>query len=270
MTYLRQHRREEDKIARILIGTAVFIVLIVSLIQYLAPHIFPALFTAIARPFWREEFAVTSGALRSPSELLAENESLKRQLSFMRTSYASSSVALIESENKDLLSMFGRASTTPKQYLLGAVLAHPAFLSYDELVIDVGEDDGVASTSLVYSGDRVLIGHVVELLSHSAKIILYSSPHESYGVSIGPNRVPATAVGLGGGQYKASVPHGSLVEVGDFVSDSALYDRPFGVVVSVMTDPSNPFDAVSFAPPVNIYQLRFVLVDTGKARPVRR
>lgn len=250
-----------------IVGVVVASAFVIGLIQLLAPQVFPSFANAIARPFWREQFYAESGAFRSPAELLAENEALKRQLSDMQAGLASSSVALLQSENQDLLAVMNRATTTPKHFVLGAVLARPSFMPYDEFVIDVGSSNGISSTSQVYTPEKVLIGHILDLQGSSAKVALYSSPRETYNISVGPTHIPATAIGQGGGQYRASVPHGSSIQAGDFVSDNSLYDRPFGVVVSVITDPSDPFDTVLFAPPVNIYQTRFVLVDTGKAAP---
>lgn len=270
MNYLRQHRRPDEKRRRAAALAIVALALLVGILQLAAPSFFPSLFSAIARPFWRVQFAASEGGLSSPQAILAENAELKRELADLQTSIASSSVALLESQNRELIAALNRASTTPDRYVLGAVLARPSFMPYDELIIDAGSDDGISTTSQVYSTDHVLIGKVGALLPHEAKVMLYSSPHESYDVSIGPDHVPATAEGAGGGQYRADVPHGSGIQPGDIVSAGSLYDRAFGVVVSVVTDPSNPFDTVLFAPPVNIYQMRFVLVDTGKARFLRR
>jgi cell shape-determining protein MreC len=265
MPYIRSHSRPEEKSRRAIMWTAVVIVALVVIIELAMPQVFPSLFGAIARPFWRTTFYAETGGFRSHASLLAENAELNRELAEIRAGYASSTIAMLESANRDLLAISGRATTTPRRYVLGAVLARPSFVPYDELVIDVGSDDGVASTSPVYSPEKILIGRINDLQASQAKVLLYSSPRQTYNVTIGAGHVSATAVGQGGGQYRASVPHGSGVQIGDFVSDNTLYDRPFGVVASVVTDPSDPFDTVVFAPPVNIYQTRFVLVDTGKA-----
>jgi rod shape-determining protein MreC len=238
-------------------------VLVVIIIELAAPHAFPAFFGAIAKPFWRVETYTAVGGFKTQTQLLAENESLRRELADLRASYASSTLSLLQSDNAELLRAMGRATTTPRHFVLGAVLARPSFVPYDGFIIDVGTDNGLSTTSQVYSVDKVLIGRIQELHGSTAKVLLYSSPRETYSVIIGPKRIPATAVGQGGGQYRASVPHGSGAQVGDFVSDSTLDGRPFGVVASVVTDPSDPFDTVLFAPPVNIYQTRFVLVDTS-------
>ncbi|HEX7724736.1 MAG TPA: rod shape-determining protein MreC [Candidatus Paceibacterota bacterium] len=264
MPYIRSHSRPEEKRRRAVIWTVVIVAAIVALLEFAAPQMFPSLFGAIARPFWRVSFYAQTGGFRSNASLLAENAELSRQLADLRASYASSTVAMLDSQNRDLLAIMGRATTTPKHFVIGAILARPSFVPYDELIIDIGSADGIASSSQVYSPEKILIGRVAEIQASQAKVLLYSSPRQTYNVSIGPSHVTATAVGQGGGQYRASVPHGSGVQVGDFVSDNTLYDRPFGVVTSVVTDPSDPFDTVLFAPPVNLYETRFVLVDTSK------
>jgi len=270
MTYLRPHNRPQSRRNRLAFGALVAVAVVVALIQLLAPHVFPELFTAMARPFWRIELSLSSGAFRSSDQILAENEQLRQQIAGLELAQASSTISMLQSDNASLLRLLGRATSSPARYILGAVLARPSFVPYDELIIDAGADYGISSTSLVYAEGGVLVGRVFDVLPHTSRISLFSSPGGTYQVLIGPAHVPATAEGQGGGQYKAEVPHGSAVQPGDYVSDNALYDRAFGVVASIATDPSDPFDTVLFAPPVNIYQLRFVLVETGSAGPTRR
>lgn len=216
----------------------------------------PGLFMSAAAPFWQTEFSISSGSLRSPAQLLAENESLKRRLAEIEAQVASSSIGALIQENLEFKAQLGRASSTPR--LLSAVLARPPLAPYDELVIDVGQDKKVGTTTLVYAAGGVLIGRVRESYAHTSKVTLFTSPGQSYAVNIGPSHIPAMAIGQGGGQYLAQVPHGSAVQAGDFVSDSSLNDGDFGSVVHISTDQSNPFDSVLIAPPVNVYQLRWV------------
>ena len=263
MTYIRPHKNPYAQIGRI-VGTAVAVlVLLILIVEWRAPSAFPGLAAAVSRPFWRMQFAVESGALASPQALLAENESLELQLSALEAETASSSVQALIDENAGLRSLLGRASTTP---LLGAaVLERPPLLPYDELILDVGTDDGAGSTSLVYAPGRIAIGRIEDAYPQTSKAILFSSPGQTYPVSIGRAHVPANAVGRGGGQYQAQAPHDSGIQPGDIVSDMSFSDGTFGVVVSVSTDPADPFDEILFAPPVNVYQLRWVLVGEAPA-----
>ncbi|MGC9605715.1 MAG: rod shape-determining protein MreC [Minisyncoccia bacterium] len=260
MTYLRPHKLPLSRRKRAALGSAVFLIFLVILVQWSLPSVFPGLFTSLAVPFWRERFSIESGALRSPAELLAENAALQTELAALKLYVASSSVAMLQTENAELKALLGRASTTPSPYVLAAVLARPQWVPYDGLTIDLGRSDGVSTTSLVYAPGNVLIGRVVSVLSRTSEVALLSSPGETYNVFIGADRLPATAVGRGDGQYRAELSHGSSVAAGDFVSDPSLYDGPFGVVVSVVSGPSNPFDEILIAPPVNVSGLRWVLL----------
>ena len=258
MTYLLPHKTAASRRARILVGAAGAAVILIALTLWLAPAFFPGLFMAVARPFWRAEFSMQSGALESPGQLLSESESLKRELSDLRLSIASTSVEATLQENIGLRAMLGRASTTP--VILAAVLSRPPFMPYDELIIDRGSDDGIGSGTLVYSPEMVLIGRVSGLYPQTSAVTLFTSPGQKYNVFIGSSDLPAVAVGRGGGQYQAQIPHGSAIAAGDIVRDPSLDDKEFGIVVSVTADPSDPFDRALFAPPVNVYRLRWVLL----------
>lgn len=256
MTYLARHSRPADRRRKAVIYACVAVVALIAVFQFFLPHFLPGLWTSLARPFWREEFAVGSGALSSPERLLSENEDLKRQLADDQARLQS--VNATQDENDQLKAILGRASTTP--YTLAAVLKRPPYSPYDELVIDVGKDHNLSTSSLVYAPGNVLIGRVTDVMSQTAKVVLLSSPGQQYQVLIGSAHTPATATGRGGGQYQASVSRDAKVQEGDYVSDPSLNDRVFGIVTSVLSDPADPFATVLFAPPVNLYQLRWVLI----------
>ncbi len=267
-------------------------VLVFAAIQYFLPHLFPGMFTSVAAPFWRAEFAVDSGSLRDPSSLLMENESLKRSL--IEDGVRLQTIQAIEQENRDLKSLLGRdvdingsmtfASTsmasstanTPSKLLpakkpvkkqttstriLAAVLMRPPFVPYDELIIDAGNDLGISAGDHIYAPGDVLIGTVSDVLPSTSKVSLFSSAGQSHEVLIGQSNVPAQAIGRGGGQYGAVLPISVKVSAGDIVISPSLSDRPFGIVTSVVSDTASAFETVLFAPPVDLYQLRWVLIE---------
>lgn len=238
-----------------LIGVGV-IIFSVAAIQFFAPHAFPGLFSSIARPFWRLEFSIESGALRTPQALLKENEELKRELSGIDIRIQAT--AALEKENAELKAALGRATTSP--HILAAVLKRPPAAAYDELIIDIGRDFGVASGTAVFSPEHVRIGTISDVLAQSSKVKLLSSPGEKYEVLIGWENEPVTAMGRGGGQYEAKVSHEAKVAEGDLVTIPSLGHMPFGVVTAMIFDPAEAFGKVLFAPSVNIYKLRWVLV----------
>jgi len=261
MTYL--DKRKDRQIGKISSLIGAFLVTVFILIQIFAPHIFSAVFTSIFSPFWRTEFAMVSGSLLSPSDLLRENEALKRELS--EDTVKMSQTEYLDFENSELRAMLNKASSTPK--ILAAILARPPVSAYDELIIDIGKDKNLSSTSVVYIGGNVPIGKVTEVFGNTSRVTLFSSPSNKQDVLIGPSHIPATSVGRGGGQYEAELPMGSKVSVGDFVLPTGLDARPLGTVVSIDSNTANPFEKILFAPSINIFQLRWVLVDvSGSAK----
>lgn len=279
MTYLQAYKRPYQRLRQTIAGTIVAFIVLVIVVQIFAPHFFSSIFTAIVRPFWRLEFSIENGLLKSPEVLLGENEELRRQLADIQVRL--DTIHHIELENDELKNLFGRksdisvslsvsnSSTTPNQsesinnnqnYILSAVLKRPPFSPYDELVIDIGSDHDISTSSLVYFSGNVLIGRVVDVLKTTSRVKLFSSPGEKFEVLIGASNIPATAVGRGGGQYEAQVSRDTTVKEGDFVINSSLSNKPFGVVSAVLFDPTQPFETILFAPPVNMYQLRWVLI----------
>ena len=258
MTYLRNHNTSPYQRYRLTVGVFLAALLIFVGIRLVMPHFFPSLFTSIARPFWRTQFSIESGSLETPAALLADNETLRREL--QAALVQGQSIQALEIENEELKSILGRASTTP--YTLAAVLEKPPFSGYDSLIIDAGADQGFSSTSMVYAPGNVLIGRVSDVLGQTSKVALFSSHGQSYQVMIGPAHSPATAVGQGGGQYSAQLSRDVKVSEGDVVLAPSLSNAPFGIVTAVISDPAQPFEQILFAPPINIYELRWVLVDT--------
>ena len=307
--YIRTSSRPSHKRSRtisLIVGSFVILVII---IQFLVPHFLPAIFTTIARPFWRMEFSIESGSLHSPDYILAENEALRLQLQEVMANNAS--VDQIRTENSELLALFGRttnsdilvpnmpmpsmssttvssstssvldsintnntnsnnnstnplAGLTNSSRILGAVLVRPSATAYDEFIIDVGADQGITVGSNVYAPGNILIGTVSDVLGETSKVTLFSSPGQTYPVLIGTSHVPTTAIGRGGGQYEAQIPQATQIAQGDIVLDPSLSDATFGTVMSVIDDPTDPFETILFSSNINIYQLRWVLIDTGK------
>lgn len=232
--------------------------------MWLSPQFFPSIFSAAINPFWRITFSAQNDGFKSRDYLLNENMRLKLELDAMKMRISSSTTELLEKQNQELFSLLGRATTTSGVMVAAAVLSRPTAMPYDELIIDIGSIDNIGTSTLIYAPGRVLIGRVAEAFTYTSKVILFTSPKEDIAVEIGPNKIRATASGRGGGQYEAPVPHGSNISVGDIVSGTNIRDRALGNVIGMKSDPSDPFDTVLFAPPVNIYELRFVEAEIPK------
>jgi len=256
MIYLKEHKSNKNK--KIVTLFVVIVFVIFALIQIFLPHLLSAIFTTIASPFWKVGFSIESGSLLSREDLLRKNEELKIKLEEALARI--DSVSYLESENQELRRILDSTSAS-SSYTLSAVIKKPPFVPYDEYIIDIGKNKGLSTTSVIYSIGDVPIGKVEEVLSDLSRVVLFSSFGQKQEVLIGEQNIPSVAIGKGGGQYEVELPKGLNIKEGDFVLSATYKGRPMGKVVSIDSDNALPFQKVYFSVPVNIYQLRWVLVD---------
>jgi len=257
MTYLEAHKKPGRRTAGIISGIGAVVVLFFMILYFWLPHLLPALWTTVAKPFWRAQFSLLDGSMQSPDYVLKENADLRQQLADLTV--RSQTIQATLDENVELKSLLGRASSTPS--ILAAIIERPPYSPYDQFIIDAGADHNFVVGSRVYAADGVLIGTISDVLSQTSKVQLYSSPGNTIQVTIGPSHIPTTATGRGGGQYEADLPRDVSVTVGDYVQAPLLNDSTFAVVTAVESDPTRPFEKILFAPPINIFQLRWVMVE---------
>ncbi len=254
MTYI-QNRKKNFGSHAIFIG---IVVGVLALLMIIWPHFFPSLFTSFVSPFWRGQAMIAMGSLDTREKLLADNERLRREL--MEAQLDVASVQALESENQELKTLLDRNQISTSSLALGAVLKRPPSVPFDEIIIDLGSAQGIKSGAYVYAPGEVLIGTVKDVSSQTSKVILFTSPGETHEVFIGREKAVATAKGRGGGQFVAELPRDVTVKEGDVVIESNKTNRAFGIVSSVLNDPVQPFELIYFAPPVNIFELRWVFV----------
>ncbi|MFA6404388.1 MAG: rod shape-determining protein MreC [Candidatus Paceibacterota bacterium] len=266
MIFLETNNRRENRFNRIYIVAIIFIIIILVLIQLLFPHILSSIFITIAKPFWRIEFAVSSGSMKSQRQLLLENETLKIRL--QEKDIKSYLIQSIEQENQSLKQFFAKnrvysnsESTSTDAMEIVPILMNPPFAPYDELIIDGGKDLGFTAEMVVYAYKGIPIGKIKEVLRNTSKVVLYSSPGIIHDVIIGREGIRATATGNGGGQYSLELPRSIVVKEGDLVTVPSYDGDTIGIVSKVINDEAQPFETIIFAPPVNIFDLRWVLID---------
>jgi cell shape-determining protein MreC len=262
MTYIIKNRNNGYR--KIILSVSIVFICLFIILQYFWPSFISSIFMTIARPYWRAEFAIESGSLHSIDSLLKENELLKQKIADDETKLAI--VESVNSENAELRKLLQISSSTNSTlFVVAPVIKKPPFGIYDELIIDIGKDKGVSTTSLVYASDNVPIGRVVDVFSQTSKVILFSSPGQKHDVLLS-NKIPAVAIGRGGGQYEVSVPRGLNIALGDFVSYANLDVRPMGKIIYIDSNESLPFEKVLFSAPINIYELRWVTVGISKTK----
>jgi len=213
--------------------------------------------------FWR---AALSGLLwRALAPVAAWRDSLDAtQNAALRAELASTTAALADrdalyAENAALKAQLGRSAAAPR--LAALVLERPPGIPYDTLIIDAGQNLGVAAGDAVYAGGTTLIGQVTEAYATTARVTLLSAPGQSYQALI-RGTVPVSMAGQGAGSLKGEVPAQTQVGVGDPVLFADIAGGYTGSVSHVDAPEGESFEVVYVALPVDLFSLRYVFVQT--------
>lgn len=184
--------------------------------------------------------------------LITENEKLKVQAIVHQTE---------QIKWQALESAWGRGGV----YLQGIpalVISQPNRSPYDTLIVDVGSKNSSRpiSTGMMVASDGVLLGRVTAVGSDTSQVRLFSAPGEQLNVLVGQRRVPAQAIGRGGGSFAISLPRAVGVIVGDTIVVPTTTPSLVGVVGVIDNNPNNPFQTILFRSPLNIFELPAVII----------
>ncbi|HEY4486919.1 MAG TPA: rod shape-determining protein MreC [Candidatus Paceibacterota bacterium] len=213
-------------------------------------------------PFWRgenfftEKMRVFGGFLLSKKTLIQENQSLSSRVNMLEVQLMSKN--MIVEENNDLKELMGRSNFS--EGLLATVVSKPNRSPYDTLLLDVGEEHGVATGDKVFAHDEVAIGLIEEVSQNVSRVKLFSSPGEEIEVTIGSEHVGAVAHGQGGGNFEVSLPRGVDIQEGDVISFPSISTEVLGIVEKIQAEASDSFQTILFKNPVNMNELHFVVV----------
>lgn len=175
--------------------------------------------------------------------------------------------ALLRAENESLKRMLGRETVSPR--VLAAVIARPPFSPYDTLMLDVGSAEGVFEGALVSAGGGVVIGRTSQVEEHTARAVLFSAPGEVHQALVmlsakGGSVVPVSLSGQGSGSFKAEVPSGTVVSVGDSVVLPSIGSLFTARIEALEESRGESFITLYLRMPVNAQELRFVEVLTAQ------
>ncbi len=219
----------------------------------------------IGKPLWIVKDATSSiflgrfDILKSKLSLIEENETLQKQISLEDKN--SALTLLIKKENDDLKSMLNRKVSSKS--ILASVLVKPYLSAYDTLIIDVGENAGISVGDKVLAEDSY-IGYIQEVYGVTSKVVLYSSYGEKVKVLIGANNIEKEAMGLGGGNFSIEVPREVDIKQGDSIIIPSISSNIFGTIEKIDYKDNDALENVLFKNPVNIDELKWVLVLPSK------
>lgn len=199
---------------------------------------------------WREYLSEHKDLTTRNVQLQAENERLKLELL---------SAEQLAEDYRHLRSTLGERLALPGE-VVAKVISGPGRSPFDILLLDLGSANSTSPVTLgrmVLSGD-VLLGQIVEVDERVSKAKLFSSAGVEVPVVIGPEKVPATAKGRGGGNFVALLPRGTTVALGDLVTVPAFGGKLIATVGSVDNDPEEPLQTIYLKSPINLFTLTWV------------
>ncbi|HEY4503752.1 MAG TPA: rod shape-determining protein MreC [Candidatus Paceibacterota bacterium] len=254
---IQQKRRPSYLPFKIIFGIAISLIII----HIIAPSALSSFFIPIVRPFWNIENTVRYGnAFISISDLVKENQELNMTLIKNQMIYVQANS--MKKENDELKEMFGRSiSSRP---ILAQILKKPPFSAYDTFILDVGRDVGIEKGNMVYALGNIPIGEIALVTDNTSKVLLYSSSGGKFDVLIGDSNIEATAIGKSGGTFEITLPRDTKIVKGDNIKIPSLSDSFLGTVEEIISESSHPFSTILFRQPINIYELRWVIVDMAK------
>jgi cell shape-determining protein MreC len=261
-SFLRHYNNERGGYGHAL--KIIFLVIItVIAIQLAFPEILPKPLHFIGNSLWRIKNTAymkagsMSSLLRSKKSLVLENNSLKQRLLDMREDILT--FRLISQENKELKALAGM--NAEKKTVLAVVLARPNVSPYDTFVIGIGSGAGIEKGNQVFVSDDIVIGAVEAVYRNTSVVKLFSAPGEKTAVAIGPENVPAEAVGRGGGNFLTRIPRGIGIEEGYFITMPGINQKVFGIVEVIEDESADPFATIFFKNPVNVSEVKWVQVE---------
>lgn len=218
-----------------------------------------------SRPLWLAGAAADAGlkvlteTSKTRSTLISENRALSEENQKLKAQLLSDQAELTKWQA--LEKAWGRL-TTEVGGVAALVISQPNRSPYDTLIIDIGtkNSERTLSAGMTVASDGVLLGKLARVNAYTSQVRLYSAPGEELNVLIGESRVPALAVGRGGGNFSISLPRSVIIKPGDVVAAPTTTPSLLGVVGAVDNNPKNPFQTILFRSPLNIFELPAVIV----------
>ncbi|MBX4210962.1 rod shape-determining protein MreC [Candidatus Parcubacteria bacterium] len=259
MSYLIKSSKPEPKRGIGLFITLGALLLIVGFSKFVVPNFGARVLAAVGVPLWTAEQHITPLAyidalFSSKAALLQENDKLKQVL--LDAKLRLDSLDILKKENDELKALMGRYEK--HDIVLASVLVKPPQSPYDTFILDVGQVQGISVGDPIVVSENVFIGEVSEVFARSSKAKLFSTASHETSVIIERTKIPAVAVGKGGGNYSIKLPRQLEITKGDKVILPGLTTAILGSVEEIITGSTDSFQEILFKTPINLSALRFV------------
>lgn len=225
-------------------------------------HFFSEKILTISRPFWKigdnikSWFNSNLTVFKGKKSLGEENQKLRDKISELEAKFLS--YETIEQENHQLKESLLR--TGEQKFLLSYIISRPPQSPYDALIIDAGSENGLQKGMEVTAYGDVLIGYIGEVFPKNSKVKLVSFPNTETNTMIASLNIPAIVVGRGGSNMEIVLTKSIEVKPGEKVITLGIKPLVVGIIERIESDPSDPTQKLLLRLPVNIHELRHVMI----------
>lgn len=285
MARLHQDGRYLDPLVlgRSLIWLAVLAGLSIAFIVLDQTHRLQPAENMVARVFTPVESVLTNktdtlaqfwSSISQITQLQQENQQLRQEVADLRMQNTELNRA--EAENETMRAQLKYAQANPQFTLLPAtVLAKDLHGLDDYIEIDRGTADGVVPEMTIVSPDGYLVGRVLNLTDHRARILIITNPSSSVAAVVSDKDGQAEDVVDGrihGRLEMSNIPQAVKVKVGDDVLTSGLGGNfpkglKIGQIATLNSSDVQLFQQAEVAPYVDFGRLSAVEVITNNLPP---
>lgn len=177
----------------------------------------------------------------------------------------------LEKENESLRALLGFKQKEGQKTVGAEVTGRSLDPSRRAVVINLGQDDGIAEGSPVIAGDSVLVGVVSEVSEHSSIVRLLTDPQSRVaGRLLNDTQTEGVISGGHGIVVRMElVPRGEVVVNDTFLVTSGLDSLiprglTIGKVRNTEADVNSLFQRIIIEPPLDYSTLQFVVVGVNK------
>lgn len=209
---------------------------------------------------WASVSLLTAGR----SDLIADNRRLQSEALLAQRQLQK--MAALTEQNVRLRELLNSASLVDERVLVAELIGVDPNPFNQRVLLNKGERDGVFPGQPVLDATG-LMGQVVEVMPHTARVLLITDASHSLPVQVNRNGLRAIASGNGNNEWLELRYVGDTadIRINDLVVSSGLGQRfpagyPVGRVVEVERDPGQPFAEVRIAPSAQLSRSRYLLL----------
>lgn len=262
MSYLQDRKKKQKRYTQLLVTAVVFAAcMTVSVVFFdFFSRISHTVFSPVLAMTNRMSMNIknTKAFFISKTSLLLENQELKQQLLAIDARLANYEAVFNENEKiKEIL----LRKPGEKKMLLAGILGTQNKSLYDSLIIDAGSLQGLEVGQRVFAYGDVPIGTITDVFPESAKVALYSTSGQKMSAVLSGSDTFIELMGRGRGNFEVILPRDFDIVEGTLVLLPGLEPYALAEVVTVISDPRDPFKKALLKSPINILELKFVQVE---------